>query len=383
MARRSEFYKGRRKRRNYALIPGVILLLLFGAGVVLFYSTQKYAIISDDGVSVELPLLTSKAVSYDESGQEVTEFEQVNVEVEFEEADYSSVSATAGRRVRPVRAIFVPYDDVTPERVHEYANRLSSGNALLLEVKRKDGYLAWYSSAPIAYSYGLNMNTLESKDTLLAILAELKEDDIYTVAQISCCMDELLGSRSTDFCLHNAYGNNYYDENGYWLDPYCTTVRNYAVQLVQELWDLGFDEVVLANVMHPVVEKIENPDGTVVEQVYYTREMSTTPTPLGAVSGFAVNVAEQLEDREEGKFLSIYVNSTTSLSKADTANGQDARLFLKLYDRVYFDTDKYAYTFNLEDITPAVTVGDVKNRFVPVVINYLPENTSWVLVDKE
>ena len=160
-------------------------------------------------------------------------------------------------------------------------------------------------------------------------------------------------------------------------------MRNYAVQLVQELWDLGFDEVVLANVMHPVVEKIENPDGTVVEQVYYTREMSTTPTPLGAVSGFAVNVAEQLEDREEGKFLSIYVNSTTSLSKADTANGQDARLFLKLYDRVYFDTDKYAYTFNLEDITPAVTVGDVKNRFVPVVINYLPENTSWVLVDKE
>ena len=63
MARRSEFYKGRRKRRNYALIPGIILMLLFGAGVVLFYSTQKYAIIADDGVSIELPLLTGKTTA--------------------------------------------------------------------------------------------------------------------------------------------------------------------------------------------------------------------------------------------------------------------------------------------------------------------------------
>jgi hypothetical protein len=28
-------------------------------------------------------------------------------------------------------------------------------------------------------------------------------------------------------------------------------------------------------------------------------------------------------------------------------------------------------------------VGDVKDRFVPVVLNYLPDNTSWVLVDYE
>ena len=79
MSRRSEFYKGRRKKRNYAIIPGVILLLVFSVGIVLFYSTQKYAVISDDGVTVELPLLSSGAKSYDESGQEVREFERVNV----------------------------------------------------------------------------------------------------------------------------------------------------------------------------------------------------------------------------------------------------------------------------------------------------------------
>ena len=146
---------------------------------------------------------------------------------------------------------------------------------------------------------------------------------------------------------------------------------------------MGFDEVVLDNVRHPVAEPIENEDGSRTETVLYTREMSTTPTPLGAVSGFAVNVAEQLEDRESGKRLSVYINSPTALVHADAANGQDTELFFKLFDRVYYNTDKYAYTFNVKDIEPLCTVGSIKNRFVPVVINYLPDNTSWILVDQE
>ena len=383
MARRSEFYKGRRKKRNYAIIPGVILLLFVSVGIVLFYSTQKYAVITDDGVTVELPLLGSSSAAYDEQGQEVKEFEQLDVEIQFEPVDYSGVPATAGRRIRPVRAIFIPYEDITPERVREYANRLSSGNALLLDVKRKDGYMAWYSGTSTAFRWNLNMNTAESTEVLQSIVSELKADNVYVVAQISCCQDELLGSRNEKYCLHDQFGGSYHDESGFWLDPYSTEVRNYAAELVRELWDIGFDEVVLANVVHPVAESVENADGTVISPFTYSREMSTQPTPIGAVCGFAVNVAEQLQERDDGKFLSVYVNSTTSLAKADEANGQDAALFLKQYDRVYYNTDKYAYTFNVEDITPSVTVGDVKNRFVPVVINYLPDNTSWILVDQE
>ncbi len=383
MARRSEFYKGRRKKRNYAIIPGIAFLLLFSVGIVLFYSTQKYAVVSDDGVSVELPILSSGNVTYDESGHAVTSFEPVSVEVQFEEADYSGVAAVAGRGIRPIRAIFVPYDDVNEEKITGYANRLSSGNALLLDLKRADGYLAWYSDSAVAFSYNLNMVLPETKETLRSIVASLKADKVYVAAQISCCVDALLGARNAAFCLKDINGMNYYDGTNYWLDPYNPVIRDYTVQLVKELWDLGFDEVVLNNVMHPVAEPIQNDDGTSVQTIYYTREMSTTPTPLGAVSGFAVNVAEQLSDREEGKYLSIYINSTTALVRPDAANGQDAELFFKLYDRVYYNTDKYAYTFNVQDIEPLCTVGSIKNRFVPVVINYLPDNTSWILVDQE
>ena len=40
----------------------------------------------------------------------------------------------------------------------------------------------------------------------------------------------------------------------------------------------------------------------------------------------------------------------------------------------------------MTDIQPSVTIGEAKFRFVPVVENYLPENSaevSWVLIDTE
>ena len=381
--KQQDFYKGRRKKRSFAIVPTVILLLFFGVGIVLFYSTQKYAVITDDGVTVELPFLSGSSSSVDEEGHIIKEFETVDVPIEFGEADYSGVQATAGKNLSPIRAIYVPYEDVNDEAIPQYADRLSSGNALLLDIKQKNGYLAYYSDAPVAYSYGLNMVETDTKERLMAIIEQLKADKIYLAAQISCCMDELLGAHSTEVCLRNEYGMYYYDENGYWLDPYSTIVRNYTVQLVQELWDMGFDEVILQDLAHPPVEEVENPDGTFSKPVSYTREMSTVPTPAGAVSGFAVYVAEQLADRENGKYLSAYLNSSTSLVKTDPLNGQDGELFMKLFDRVYYNTDKYAYTFNVQDIAPFCTVGSIKNRFVPVVINYLPDNNSWVLVDQQ
>ena len=54
MAANREFYKGRRKRRNYALILFLALLGLLAVTVVLFYAMQKYAVISKEGINVVL-----------------------------------------------------------------------------------------------------------------------------------------------------------------------------------------------------------------------------------------------------------------------------------------------------------------------------------------
>lgn len=372
MARVQVFYKGRRKRRNYLFIPFVILLAIISLGMVTFYGLQKYAVINKDSVSIELPILADKNAVFDSQGHEIKSFDPVNVSVVFEEPDYSGVEAVAGAEVKPMRAIFVPYTDLNHDKLQEYVGRLNQGNALLLEMKPRSGQLMWESQAEMAVNYGISVAT----DTTAAVrdfLAEMEEKDIYLAAQISCCIDNLLPTRTSAYTIKNEVGMNYQDEKGLWLDAYNEAVRKYAAQMAQELFDMGFDEVVLADVAHPTL--------TEPVTLLYTNEISTQRDTSLAVCGFAVSVARQLQDRESGA-LSIYCDTRPGLVKPDLTTGQDARLFMKLYDRVYLKTDKSAYPYNVEDIQSNVTIGSVYDRLMPVVENYIPsDNSSWVLID--
>lgn len=372
MARVQVFYKGRRKRRNYLFIPFVILLAIISVGMVTFYGLQKFAVINKDSVSIELPILADKNAVFDSQGHQIKSFDPVNVSVVFEEPDYSGVQAVAGAEVKPMRAIFVPYTDLNHDKLQEYVGRLNQGNALLLEMKPRSGQLMWESQAEMAVNYGISVPS-ETTAAVRDFLAEMEEKDIYLAAQISCCIDNLLPTRTSAYTLKNEVGMNYQDEKGLWLDAYNDAVRKYAAQMAQELFDMGFDEVVLADVAHPTL--------TEPVTLLYTNEISTQRDTSLAVCGFAVSVARQLQDRESGA-LSIYCDTRPALVKPDLTTGQDARLFMKLYDRVYLRTDKSAYPYNVEDIQSNVTIGSVYDRLMPVVENYIPsDNSSWVLID--
>ena len=372
MARVQVFYKGRRKRRNYLFIPFVILLAIISVGMVTFYGLQKYAVINKDSVSIELPILADKNAVFDSQGHEIKTFDPVNVSVVLEEPDYSGIEAVAGAKVKPMRAIFVPYTDLNHDKLQEYVGRLNQGNALLLEMKPRSGQLMWESQAEMAVNYGISVPS-ETTAAVRDFLADMEEKDIYLAAQISCCIDNLLPTRTSAYTIKNEIGMNYQDGNGFWLDAYNEAVRKYAAQMAQELFDMGFDEVVLADVAHPTL--------TEPVTLLYTNEISTQRNTSLAVCGFAVSVARQLQDRESGA-LSIYCDTRPGLVKTDLTTGQDARLFMKLYDRVYLKTDKSAYPYNVEDIQSNVSIGTVYDRLMPVVENYIPsDNSSWVLVD--
>ena len=372
MARVQVFYKGRRKRRNYLFIPFVILLAIISLGMVTFYGLQKYAVINKDSVSIELPILADKNAVFDSQGHEIKSFDPVNVSVVLEEPDYSGIEAVAGAEVEPMRAIFVPYTDLNHDKLQEYVSRLNQGNALLLEMKPRSGQLMWESQAEMAVNYGISVPS-ETTAAVRDFLAEMEEKDIYLAAQISCCIDNLLPTRTSAYTIKNEVGMNYQDEKGLWLDAYNEAVRKYAAQMAQELFDMGFDEVVLADVAHPTL--------TEPVTLLYTNDISTQRNTGLAVCGFAVSVARQLQDRESGA-LSIYCDTRPGLVKTDLTTGQDARLFMKLYDRVYLKTDKSAYPYNVEDIQSNVTIGSVYDRLMPVVENYIPsDNSSWVLID--
>ena len=176
MARVQEFYKGRRKRRNYAFLPFLILLAVFSVILVLFYGMQKYAVISKDGVSVELPILggTGGVSEVDSSGHVVKDFEPVSVPLSYGEADYSYVRTRAGENVPPVRAIFIPAENINPDKILEYSARLVAGNALMLEMKPRSGVCLWETHTQMAQAYSLAM-TSETSKAIPDIIASLKE----------------------------------------------------------------------------------------------------------------------------------------------------------------------------------------------------------------
>ena len=304
MAKYTEFYKGRRKRRNYVFIPAAILIGLLAFGVVMFYGVQKYAVITKDAVNVKLPGMAEEETTVDEQGNEVKAFDPVDAQIVFDDPDYSDIQATAGADVGPIRAIFVPAEEINKEKLEEYAARLNQGNALVLEMKPRSGRLMWTTNSSVAQNYSLNTANTVDVASLIAGLRELKPD-IYLAAQISCCLDELFSSFSTTVTLKTSYGADYRDENGTWLDAYNTNLRTYIVELCRELYAMGFDEVILADVAHPIIPEPE--EGQEKQQLTYTRDMSTTPSPMNAVCGFAISVADQLSDRDG--LLSIYCDS--------------------------------------------------------------------------
>ena len=368
MARTPQYYKGRRQKRNMAFIPVAILLGLVALVIVLFYGLQKYAVIEKDSVSVVLPTMEKKT-TIDANGNEVKVFDPVDVSIVYEQPDYSAVEPAVDGKVNELRAIYVSADEITPEKIDEYLARLISGNALMLEMKTRQGSLMWDSQTKLAKDYGLYVASQQSSQ-FSEVMDKLNESGVYLIAKISCCIDELLATRTGSFFLANN-GFPYRDDNGTWLDPYSTDIRTYIVQLCSELYDMGFDEVVLADVLHPTL-----PENVTVT---YTADMSTTPSPVTAVCGFAMSIANQLKERE-GK-LSIYCYTPQALVRADETTGQNAPLFMKLFDRVYYETDKYTYSYNLQDITPSVLSGKAEDRLIPVVINYLPSNSSWVYIE--
>ena len=371
MARVQEFYKGRRKRRNYAFIPFIALLALFSVMLVLFYGMQKYAVISKDGVKIELPILSDgSAAAIDDEGHTIRQFEPVSVPLNLDPPDFNYVKSSAGKNAPPVRGIFIPSVNVNPNKIIEYASRLVAGNALVLEMKPRSGVCLWESQSQMATAYSLNQPT-ELTAAMPEMIATLKGQNIYLVAQISCCIDELLPTRTTAYCIHTETGLNYTDGLGTWLDPYNLDLRTWIAEMVQELYDLGFDEVVLADVCHPSLAE--------AVPLLYTREISTERSSVYAVCGLATGIADKLRDRE--KVLSIYCKTREALVRDDYTTGQNAVLFMQRYDRVYLETDKFTYPYNVEDMESSVHVGSVYDRLVPVVVNYIPDNSSWVLVD--
>lgn len=361
--RPKEVYRGKHRRRNIVTILLFIVAVLVVGAVVMFYSFQKYIVYGQDGVSLELPILATPAPT-DESGG-TADFETVNAELVIDPADYSAVAATAGEDLAPLKGLLVPAASVSEAGIAEYESLMASygANALVLEVKPDSGQLVYASGVSTAASYGLS-----GAFDLQAQVTALKDKGIYLAALVSCCTDNLLATRNPLIALRNAYGGVYTDTSGMWLDPYSSMVRDYIRDLSLELAQMGFDEVILRNLAHPVTD----------DALVYSETLSSTPTPAGGVSGFAVSLSSAMTD--SGAVLSAVLSADTLHNGLSDKTGQDAELFFKVFDRVCGPADSaWQYGADRDALSAYITVGEAAMRWLPVM-SYAPDGAScWIV----
>jgi len=146
-------------------------------------------------------------------------------------------------------------------------------NAMVIDVKNDMGNITYEMNMDSAWDIGAgNYNIPDMK----ALMAKLKEHDIYTIARIVCFKDPYLAADRPDLAVRRADGSLFTDSDGLaWVNPYNKDVWKYLTDLAAASAEIGFDEIQFDYVRFPVGNNAEGVDYG-VDSSTYTKEQAIT-----------------------------------------------------------------------------------------------------------
>lgn len=149
---------------------------------------------------------------------------------------------------------YISYKDLSTDiaGVRENLNLVPAGTAVMIELKGVYGSFYYNSSLPD--SIGSESVDRAAVDELIATM---KTKGYYLIAKVSAFQDYNFGLNHVSSGLPLA-GTPYLwmdDEGGYWLKPNDQITLNWITSVVNELKEMGFHEVMLANFRFPNSDK--------------------------------------------------------------------------------------------------------------------------------
>lgn len=147
-----------------------------------------------------------------------------------------------------------------------------------------------------------------------ALMQEVKDHDIYTIARIVCFKDPCLAEAQPELALRKPDGKPVTDANGLaWVNPYKQEVWEYLTELAEMAADLGFDEIQYDYVRFPVGSDADAADYGVDMEAYPKRQ---------AIQDFLSYAGDRLH--EKGCVVTADVFGTIIGSETDVQTvGQD------------------------------------------------------------
>ena len=194
-------------------------------------------------------------------------------------------------------------------------------NAMVIDVKNDEGNVTFrLTNEEITHNIPVLDQIVQMQAgvryirDIQALMQELKEHNIYTIARIVCFKDPCLAAAQPELALTKPDGKPVTDANGLaWVNPYRQEVWEYLTELAEMAANLGFDEIQYDYVRFPV--------GTDANAADYGVDMEAYPKRQ-AIQDFLSYAGDRLH--EKGCVVTADVFGTIIGSETDVQSvGQD------------------------------------------------------------
>ncbi|MHB0885869.1 MAG: putative glycoside hydrolase [Bacillota bacterium] len=206
-----------------------------------------------------------------------------------------------------VRGLYLTgYSAGSRQRVEDllgFAKR-SGLNAMVIDAKDDDGRISFRTDIPLAAEIGSNSNKIADP---AALMKELADNGIYTIARIVVFCDPLLAKQRPDLAILNG---KWHDSRGLgWSDPLKEDVWKYNVDIAKAAAKAGFKEIQFDYVRFPERKLASSVLGLSQEK------------RVEAVTGFLDYAVKELQPYNV--FVSADVFGLTTTVEDDMMIGQD------------------------------------------------------------
>lgn len=329
-------YRGRGSKLKIAL---AVLLVLVILASLTFVALTRYIAYDEDGTPfLRLP----DREDADPPPQQVPEDPAVDIQIQPPEE-----IIPVPQRPEPLRAYSLPEEALTLAGWQEAAGTLESApedyDAVVYLVKDlNSGVYFDTESETSGFVRRVEKDTTEALETM-------NRSKYHTIARLTCFHDfKTANANMEEMGLKNTGGRIFYDgEYTTWLDPAKPEARRYIRNMVLELAELGFDEILLSEFSYPTAGKLDKIAYSAEGELYEDLE------------AFLQELREALADKD--------VRLSIELTEKAAAEGRDQEAGLRLegaapsVDRIYVRTTGVG----AEDLREAVEAAAETVAFVP------------------
>lgn len=236
-------YKTRRSLQRVMMVLLSVALVAILFGFCWNVWVERYVVYTREGATLDFsrsPLDTVGVVATPPKADE-------NVSIFFNEGS-DAVELTT--ELTALNGYYIDYDALkgSMDDIKTDLNRLKAGTPIMIELK--GGYGSFYYTSKLTGAVSSASVNVAAVDELIQYI---RSKGFYMIAKVSAFRDYEFGNRNVSSGLYmKSRAGLWMDSGGcFWMDPTSANTLGWVTSIVNEVKDMGFNEIVLDNFRFP------------------------------------------------------------------------------------------------------------------------------------